>query len=244
VIRLDIPPWLIHLSLSSKSDADWEARRMRLGFDSRPAHRYGSDTLDRMFDLQASNCIARLMADFRKGDRAAASRLIELLYPELRKIAAVKMRGERAQHTWQPTVLVNELYLALVKAKALGGAGSSDDDEERSAFLRLSGHIMRHLLVDHARPLHRRATKVELQETPVGDSLQIESLQFVEETLSRLEAVDPKLRTVIELKVFEGLTGDEIARRLGCSPRTAANYWAFARNWLERELGNIDQEPV
>jgi RNA polymerase sigma factor (TIGR02999 family) len=197
-----------------------------------------------MSDPQTSNSIARLMADFRNGDSAAASQLMELLYPELRRLAAAKMESERAQHTWQPTVLVNELYLALVKTKALGGAGSSDDDDEKSAFLRLSGHIMKHLLIDHARPLYRRSAKVKLQETPGRDDLDIESLQFLEETLSRLAAMDPKLRTVVELRVFEGLTVDEVALRLGCSPRTAASYWAFARNWLAKTMGNSDQSAA
>src|SRR3954453_14757451 len=96
--------------------------------------------------------IARLMADFRNGDSAAANRLVELLYPELRKLAAAKMKGERSVHTWQPTLLVNELYLALVKIKALGAAGSAD--QEKAAFLGLAGHVMKHLLIDHARPLY------------------------------------------------------------------------------------------
>jgi RNA polymerase sigma factor (TIGR02999 family) len=193
-----------------------------------------------MFGPQVSNRIAELMADFRKGDRAAAGQLIELLYPELRRLAASKMRGERAEHTWQPTVLVNELYLALVRTNALHGGGNSDD-EEQAVFLRLAGHIMKHLLIDHARPLYRRAAKVELKEAPAFDDSDAESLQFVEHTLSRLAAVDPKLRTVIELRVFEGLTGDEIAGRLDCSPRTVANYWAFAKNWLEKELAQKDR---
>ena len=193
-----------------------------------------------MFGPQVSNRIAELMADFRKGDRAAAGQLIELLYPELRRLAASKMRGERAEHTWQPTVLVNELYLALVRTNALHGGGNSDD-EEQAVFLRLAGHIMKHLLIDHARPLYRRAAKVELKEAPAFDDSDAESLQFVEHTLSRLAAVDPKLRTVIELRVFVGLTGDEIAGRLDCSPRTVANYWAFAKNWLEKELAQKDR---
>ena len=192
-----------------------------------------------MPDPQVSNRITRLMAEFRKGDHVAASQLIELLYPELRRLAAAKMRGERSEHTWQPTVLVNELYLALVRTKALAGDGSSQE-EEKAAFLRLSGHIMKHLLIDHARPLYRRAAKLELRETPGSGASETESLQFVEETLSRLASVDPKLRTVIELRVFEGLTGDEIARRLGCSPRTVASYWDFAKSWLAKELGNSD----
>ncbi len=187
-----------------------------------------------MFEAPAPDTVARLMSDFRKGDSTAANRLVELLYPELRKLAAAKMKGERTAHTWQPTLLVNELYLALVRIKALGGAGS--DDQEKAAFLGLAGHVMKHLLIDHARPLYRRVERVPLGEIPVQVSPGIENVQFVEEVLSRLAAINPKLRTVIEMRDFEGLTGDEIAQQLGCSPRTVANFWTFGKRWLAREL--------
>jgi RNA polymerase sigma factor (TIGR02999 family) len=189
-----------------------------------------------MADSQQSSTVAQLLSQFRNGDASAAGHLIEVLHPELRRIAGARMKGERIQHTWQPTVLVNELYLALVKTKGLGDG--ADAEEEKSAFLRLCGHIMRHLLIDHARPLYRRATKVQLQDLPKQDWLDTESLQFVEEALSRLPAIDPKLRTVIELKVFEGMTGDEIAQRLNCSSRSVASYWAVAKKWLAKELGD------
>jgi len=187
-----------------------------------------------MLETPAPDTVARLMADFRKGDTAAANRLVELLYPELRKLAAAKMKGERSTHTWQPTLLVNELYLALVKIKALGVAGSAE--QEKAAFLGLAGHVMKHLLIDHARPLYRRAEKVPLSEMPAHVSPGIENVQFVEEVLSRLAAINPKLRTVIEMRVFEGLTGDEIAQQLSCSPRTVANFWTFGKRWLAKEL--------
>src|SRR5215831_461106 len=186
----------------------------------------------RMEKLPAPDTVARLMAQFRKGDKAAARQLVELLYPELRRIAAAKMKGERREHTWQPTVLVNELYLALVKMKALGGSGL-DNEQEKAVFLGLAGHIMKRLLIDHARPLYRRAEKVPLQEGPDVVAPGAESLQQVEEALSRLAGIDPKFRTVVEMRVFEGLTGDEIAEQLGCSPRSVATYWNFAKRWLQ-----------
>jgi RNA polymerase sigma factor (TIGR02999 family) len=182
----------------------------------------------------APDTVARLMADFRNGDQAAANRLVELLYPELRKLAAAKMKGERSEHSWQPTLLVNELYLALVKIKALGhGEGA---EQEKAAFLALSGHVMKHLLIDHARPLYRRSEKIPLHEVPTPIDAGLDSMQFVEESLSRLAEIDPRLRSVVEMRVFEGLIGDEIAQQLGCSPRTVANLWTFAKRWLEREL--------
>lgn len=177
---------------------------------------------------------ARLVADLRSGDKAAADRLVELLYPELRKLAAARMKGERAAHTWQPTLLVNELYLAFVKAKALGEGSYAD--EEKAAFLRLAGHVMKHLLIDHSRPLYRRAEKVQLHDMPDLGTTGIEDVQFVEQLLARIGAIDPKLRSVVEMRVFEGLTGDEIAHQLGCSPRTVANLWTFAKRWLSSEL--------
>jgi RNA polymerase sigma factor (TIGR02999 family) len=174
------------------------------------------------------------MADFRKGDKAAANRLVELLHPELRKLAAAKMKGERTEHTWQPTLLVNELYLALIKIKVL--RNQSNGEGEKAAFLGLAGHVMKHLLIDHARPLYRQAEKIQLFEMTDHDSPGIESVQFVEEVLTRLGRVDPNLRSVTEMRVFEGLTGDEIARQLNCSPRTVANLWTFAKRWLAKEL--------
>jgi RNA polymerase sigma factor (TIGR02999 family) len=193
-----------------------------------------------MLDSEGSNRIAQLMANFREGDHVAASHLIELLYPELRRLAAAKMKSERTAHTWQPTVLVNELYLTLVRTDALRDAGRSGQ-EEKAAFLRLAGHIMKHLLIDHARPLYRRAKKVEVHEAQIASDSDTESLQFVEETLARLGAIDARVRTVVEMRVFEGLTGEEIAQFLHCSPRTVASYWSFARNWLAKELSNNQQ---
>jgi hypothetical protein len=73
-----------------------------------------------MADSQQSSTVAQLLSQFRNGDASAAGHLIEVLHPELRRIAGARMKGERIQHTWQPTVLVNELYLALVKRKDWG----------------------------------------------------------------------------------------------------------------------------
>src|SRR5712692_3104309 len=115
--------------------------------------------------LPAADTVAQLMADFRQGNQAAANELVELFYPELRRLAAAKMKGERTEHTWQPTALVNELYLELVKIKALK-AGELGSEDERAAFLRLAAHMMKRLLIHHARPLYRRVEKVELREAP------------------------------------------------------------------------------
>ena len=188
-----------------------------------------------MYTPPTAEKIASLMAAFRQGDRTAANQLVELLYPELRRLAAAKMKGERSEHTWQPTLLVNELYLALVKVKALQG-GSDSGEQEKAAFLGLAGQVMKRLLIDHSRPLYRRAEKVEFCDDVDLASSGAESLHFVEEVLARLAAIDPKFRAVIEMKVFEGLTADEIAAQLGCSPRTVASYWTFAKRWLEKEL--------
>ena len=172
------------------------------------------------------------MTAFREGDRKAGGALADLLYPELRRLAAAKMQGERSGHTWQPTALVHELYLELIKVRGLGASGGSEED--RKAFLGLAGHMMKRLLIHHARPLHRRVQRVDLSEAAPADRT-AESLQDVEDALTRLAAVDPRLRTVVEMKVFEGLTGDEMARRLGCSRATVSNWWNFAQRWLQEE---------
>src|SRR5215469_3960483 len=105
--------------------------------------------------------IAELMKGLRNGNKEAAGQLVAAFYPELRRMAARRIRSERAPHTWQPTVLVNELYLELLKIRAIK---TDEDRPEREAFLGLAAHIMRRLLIHHARPLHRRAEHVELSQ--------------------------------------------------------------------------------
>jgi RNA polymerase sigma factor (TIGR02999 family) len=182
-----------------------------------------------------SDTVAGLMARFRQGNREAAGQLVELFYPELRRLAAARMRRERTDHTWQPTALVNELYFELVKIKALSES-SSNADSERKAFLSLSAHLMKRLLIHHARPLSKRSKKEEVPDLPDLAGSGAKDLAEIENALDRLAAINPKLRTVVELRVFDGLTGDETAERMQCAPVTVARHWSFARQWLAEEF--------
>jgi RNA polymerase sigma factor (TIGR02999 family) len=179
----------------------------------------------------AAATIRQLMTDFRSGSPDAAGRLTELFYPELRRMAAARMQRELPGHTWQPTVLVNELYLELARVNALP-PGSADAETEKAAFFGLAGFLMKRLLIHHARPLYRRADKTGISdnlEDPVSGA---QSLQEIENLLDGLARVDPVLRQVVEMKVFEGLSREEMAARLGCSLRTISRHWEFARHWL------------
>ena len=172
------------------------------------------------------------MASFRNGDHEAAGLLVELFYPELRRIAAARMRAERPDHTLQPTAVVHQLYLELVKVKALRPASPGGADE-KAAFLGLAAYLMKQLLIHHARPLSKRAGKAELPDLPGSHSPTEYSLIEIDGVLNRLAAINPALRRVVELRVFEGLTREEIAREMGCGTATVARHWSFARNWLE-----------
>jgi len=177
--------------------------------------------------------VALLTADFRRVRQNPADELVEQFHIELLRLAAARMKGERADHTWQTTALVNELYLELVKVRELTSLVVNERD--KAAFLGFAGHIMKRLLIHHARPLSRRSQKVPLEEAPERTGEGTEALEEVDDALARLAAIDARFRTVVEMRVFEGLTSDEIASRLDCSRRTVASYWNFARRWLEKE---------
>lgn len=171
------------------------------------------------------------MAEFRAGNTQAASQLVDLFYPELRRIASARMLSERTNHTWQPTVLVHELFLELTRIKSLPLDPAANQDD-RKAFLGLAGFLMKRLLIHHARPLPQRVAKAEISEAMAMPGGGEEYLVEIEDMLNRLDAIDPQLRPVVEMKVFEGLSREEIAGRLGCSVRTVARRWDFARQWL------------
>jgi RNA polymerase sigma factor (TIGR02999 family) len=181
--------------------------------------------------------VGRLMSALRGGEHDAAGQLVDLLYPELRRLAAVRMARERSDHSFQPTVLVHELYLDLIRMKAFPGGEDNSSSEEKAIFLRLAGRMMERRLIDHARPLSRRLPKVGLTEAELASSGSgEETLLHIESLLAGLAKINPKFRTVVEFKVFMGMTLEEIARDLGCSSRTTATYWSFARNWLANKL--------
>jgi len=180
------------------------------------------------------------MADFRGGDRSAADRLVQLFYPELRRMAAARMKRERPDHTWQPTVLVNELYLELARVNALP-PGGPDAESEKAAFLGLAGFLMKRLLIHHARPLYRRADKTGVSEHLADPGSGAQNLQDIENLLDRLARIDPVLRQVVEMKVFEGLSREEMAARLGCSLSTVARHWKFAQHWLREEMSGPEK---
>lgn len=164
-------------------------------------------------------------------------------------MARFYMQGERSNHTWQPTVLVNELFVELAKLRGLpgrpSGSGSSADlESERKAFLALAAHIMRRLLIHHARPLARRIGMEELSEDLNLDEPTGEDMAVVEDLLWGLERLDPLLRTIVEMRVLEGLTMEEIAEELDVPLRTIYRRWTFARTWLATRLNLERPLPV
>jgi len=189
-----------------------------------------------MVSSQNSQTIASLMARFRQGDRDAADQLFTFLYPELKRLAAAKMNAEGGRHSWQPSLLVNELYLQLVKVKSLptpDRAGRS----EREHFLQFAGHVMRHLLIDHSRLLASRMAKIDIAQFDVADEQDsAATLEEIDELLEKLASIHPRLRSIVEMKVFEGLSVEEIANRLETAPRTVARNWTFCKQWLRANL--------
>lgn len=174
------------------------------------------------------------MDSLRQGSSAAAGELVALFYPELRRIAKSRMRSERSAHTWQPTVLVNELYLELLKIKALKPDPNNRPDRE--VFLGLAAHIMKRLLIHHARSQNRNMERVDLSEGLNSETFSAADLASVESLLDRLSDIDVELRRIVELRVFEGCSIREIADQLMCAPRTVDRRWFFARNWLQQQL--------
>ncbi|MEO0323078.1 MAG: ECF-type sigma factor [Myxococcota bacterium] len=162
------------------------------------------------------------------------ARLLELTYAELRRLARGLMSRERRAVTLQPTALVHEAYVRLVKQRAPEWSG-------RAHFLAVAATCMRNVLVDHARA--RRALRrggplqpVTLDEQLVGTpSAELETL-LVHDALERFAELDPRAARVAELRLFGGMSVPEVATVLDVSPRTVDGDWASARLWLSRAL--------
>lgn len=177
--------------------------------------------------------VTRLLDQVSRGDPLAAEQLMPLVYAELRGIAAKHMRGERPDHTLQPTALVHEAYLRL-----LGPAPVAF--ENRVHFLRTASKVMRRVLVDHARARNAakrgRALQLPLHDAIAGASDQVVELLVVDDALTQLAAAEPRWAQVAEMRVFGGLEVPEVAAALRISEATVKRDWQFAKAWLAQAL--------
>jgi RNA polymerase sigma factor (TIGR02999 family) len=176
-----------------------------------------------------------LLDALRGGDRGVESRLLTLVYGELKRLAGSYLRHERPDHTLQATDLVHEAYLRM--------AGADATWQNRAHFFGAAAQVMRRILVDHARArgAQKRGDgrrKVSLDEALLLAAAESEHLIELDAALERLAALDPQQARIVELRFFAGLSIDEAAEVLGRSARTVNREWRIAKAWLQRELSS------
>jgi RNA polymerase sigma-70 factor (ECF subfamily) len=184
--------------------------------------------------------VTQLLKAMKTGDPSAAERLLPLVYAELHRLASSYMRRERQEHTLQATALINEAYLRLAREDV--------DWQNREHFIGVAAHVMRRVLVDHARA-HKAEMRggglkrVELEEGLAISEERSEEVLALDEALNRLTELNPRQARVVELRYFGGLSVEQIASVLSIAPRSVKRDWALARIWLFKELRvNPDQE--
>jgi RNA polymerase sigma factor (TIGR02999 family) len=181
-----------------------------------------------------SDEITRLLLEMRKGNSQAADDLISLVYDQLRRMARSMLRGERGDHTLQPTALVNDALMRLI--------GTADLEwKSRAHFFAVSSTIMRRILIDSARAHRAEKRDGDLTQVSLDSNLkyewrQADSLLSLNEALDKLEGLDPRLCKVVEMKFFAGMTEAETGEVLNVSVRTVKRDWQFAKDWLYREM--------
>ncbi|QDS97868.1 ECF-type sigma factor [Adhaeretor mobilis] len=179
--------------------------------------------------------ITRILSAIEQGDQAAASELLPLVYEELRRLAASRMKQERSGQTLQPTALVHEAFLRLVGEDAKQWDG-------RGHFFAAAAEAMRRILIENARRKGRIKRGGELNRQDLDDNdlavspENVDDLLALDEALTKLAEEDADLAKLVELRYFTGLTIEETAQVLEVSPRTTKRNWAYARAWLQREM--------
>ena len=181
--------------------------------------------------------IERLLEAATRGEPAVASELLPLVYDELRRLAACRMKKLPVGQTLQATALVHEAYLRLVKD------GAKKPWDGRAHFFAAAAESMRRILVEHARRKAALKNGGKLNRLELNaDRLAVafaprEDLIALDDALRKLAARDLLKARLVELRYFAGLTSEEAAQVLGVSAATAERHWAFARAWLRREIG-------
>jgi len=184
--------------------------------------------------MAASEEVTRLLIEWKGGNQGAVDMLVPLVYDEMRRLAESYLRDERSAATLQPTALCHEAYLRLV-------GQSLPDWESRSHFFGVAAHLMRQILVDHARR-HRSgkrgggAPKVSLDEALSFAPERSSEIVALDDALHELAKIDERKTRIIELRFFGGFSVEETAQALNLSVATIGREQRLAEAWLHREM--------
>jgi RNA polymerase sigma factor (TIGR02999 family) len=179
--------------------------------------------------------VTYLLSQARAGNTVARDQLFGVVYAELRRLAARHMRGERQDHTLQPTALVHEVYVRLFQ-------DSAPEWNDRAHFFAMASTEMRRILVDYARRHHAKkrggsaARRVTLTDVLAYSKDYAADIIALDIALDQLSAVKPDAARIVEMTYFGGMTQSEAAEILGCSERTVKRQWVFARSFLLDQL--------
>lgn len=172
-------------------------------------------------------------------NRAAADKLLEVVYDDCRRLAASYLKKENAGHTLQPTALAHEVYMRLIEQERVSWKG-------RTHFLAIAAQAMRRLLIDHARGRDRLKRgggwqRVQM-DGPAEPGAQQKStevdIEKLDRVLKELAELDERQAKVVEMRFLAGMTVEEVAEALGVSKRTVEGDWTMARAWLRKQLSD------
>jgi len=185
--------------------------------------------------------LTELLEKATGGSQIAAAELLQVLYGELRKLAASQMERERPGHTLQPTALVHEAWLRL------GGGEGQQGWKNRAHFFGAAAEAMRRILVESAR--RKNALKhggglerIDCEWAEIASDLDHDEILAVHDALDELSLLDAEKAELVKLRYFVGLTFDEAAALLQISPRTAKRHWVFAKAWLADRIRRAQSE--
>jgi RNA polymerase sigma-70 factor (ECF subfamily) len=180
--------------------------------------------------------VTELLHEWSEGDSSALSRLIPLVFEDLRQIASRMFRRESDGHTLQPTALVSEVYLRLMDQRNVHW-------QNREQFFSVAALMMRRILVDYAKGRQTVKRGKGIPKVPLDEALGVAEIRdsgvdvvALDEVLSRLAEFDPRQAHIVEMRVFMGLSHEEIAEVLNISLSTVKREWKTAKLWLYREL--------
>jgi RNA polymerase sigma factor (TIGR02999 family) len=195
------------------------------------------------------NEVTLILSAVEQGDACAAEKLLALVYSELRRLAARQLAQEKPGQTLSATALVHEAYLRLFGDRLVDDRQPQHFDS-RGHFFGAAAEAMRRILIENARRKKRLKhgggrQKVELLDRDLAIHDSPDELLALDDALVKLALEDASAAQVVKLRVFTGLTIEQVAEVLGCSRASAYRHWSYARAWLRCELqGTCDSAGI